>query len=585
MGHAECNIIMESKRGSGSAGHGSPGGRGQSLKSSSFCPRSSSRLAQSIIKDQMVSHYKKVYSAKDNDQLRQERLRKGGRPQSAHSLSQSFSRASCLSTQSRLSLQDDRSPFLCSRSSMISSPRFSTSFPVRQTVYPSAGSQRHSHAARSSSELSYRGPEATSHQQHLASSSGVSGNQSCYKTFQDPVQKTYSGDLLQKHSQQFTQNKPFTPKTLKSDKSSYLSKYRYYRAPRRKPIQDSPNPRLMRQETYHGSTQTKEFTSGEFDDPSQGFSTEHKRSEDEFSRSRFSASRQQSQTSKSIDQELFNSSSRVSPEGRKSPFMMSVSAEEEELMYLEFISAVTDDILCRGYFSDRALDRLLKQHSDMNRHQLDEDKMRHLLEMLRKALQEPSNTSFYDTELEKKNYLHKILHPQFQSEKSKQMKTKENDDLFSYASLIKHCDSPEDTVPLSVSTPSHTPERTASPMKTNEKDWEDVTQEQGFSSHWFSEHATDYTEIKEEESHQNQVDTTGTNTEGVNQNHEFTTVTSGEGFHQHQAEVSCDGSKELEDLGKSLSESLHVSSNTHNNSMEAAKEQHTNTFVSPSDEL
>ena len=153
--------------------------------------------------------------------------------------------------QSRLSVQYDDSPFLCSRSSMVSSPRFSTSFHAKEIVYPSckAGSQNHT---RSASELKYRSPEATSHRKLSVCSLAASGNQNCYKTFQDPVQKTYSGDLLQKHSQHFTQDKPFMPKTLKSDKSSYLSKYRYYRAPRRNPSQDCTNSRLMRQETYHG---------------------------------------------------------------------------------------------------------------------------------------------------------------------------------------------------------------------------------------------------------------------------------------------------------------------------------------------
>ena len=35
-----------------------------SLMFLAFCPRTSSKLTQSIIKDHMVSHYKKVYSAK-----------------------------------------------------------------------------------------------------------------------------------------------------------------------------------------------------------------------------------------------------------------------------------------------------------------------------------------------------------------------------------------------------------------------------------------------------------------------------------------------------------------------------------------
>lgn len=137
---------------------------------------------------------------------------------------------------------------------MVSSPRFCTSFHAKEIVYPSfkAGPQNHSHHLRSTSEFKYRSPGATSTRKLSACSIEASGDQSCYKTFQDPVQKTYSGDLLQKHSQHFTHDKPFTPKTLKSDKSSYLSKYRYYRAPRRNLTQDCTNSRLMRQETYHG---------------------------------------------------------------------------------------------------------------------------------------------------------------------------------------------------------------------------------------------------------------------------------------------------------------------------------------------
>ncbi len=151
-------------------------------------------------------------------------------------------------------MQYDDSPYLCSRSSTVSSPRFSTSFQAKEIVYPSCkvASQNQFHHTCPASEIKYRSTEATSHRKQSACSLAASGDQSCYKTFQDPVQKTYSGDLLQKHSQQCTQDKPFTPKTLKSDKSSYLSKYRYYRAPRRKPTQDCTKLRLMRQETYHG---------------------------------------------------------------------------------------------------------------------------------------------------------------------------------------------------------------------------------------------------------------------------------------------------------------------------------------------
>lgn len=151
-------------------------------------------------------------------------------------------------------MQYDESPYLCSRSSLVSSPRFSTSFHAKEIVYPSCkvSPQNHFHHTRPASEMRYRSSEAALHRNQSASSLAATGDQSYFKTFQDPVQKTYSGDLLQKHSQHFTQDKPFTPKTLKSDKTSYLSKYRYYRAPQRKPTQDPTNPGLTLQDTYYG---------------------------------------------------------------------------------------------------------------------------------------------------------------------------------------------------------------------------------------------------------------------------------------------------------------------------------------------
>lgn len=151
-------------------------------------------------------------------------------------------------------MQYDDSPYLCSRNSLVSSPRFSTSFHAKEIVYPSCKvrSKSHSHHPRPASEMMYRSTEAVLHRNQSACSLAAPGDQSYFKTFQDPVQKTYSGDLLQKHSQHFTQDQPFTPKTLKSDKTSYLSKYRYYRAPQRKPTQDPTDPELTLQETFYG---------------------------------------------------------------------------------------------------------------------------------------------------------------------------------------------------------------------------------------------------------------------------------------------------------------------------------------------
>ncbi len=211
--------------------------------------------------------------------------------------------------------------------------------------------------------------------------------------------------------------------------------------------------------------------------------------------------------------------------------------------------------------------------------------MRHLLEVLRKDFEEPTNISTSSTELEKKgNDLLDTFLPHLESE-GKQVKTKENNDLFPYASLIKYCDSPDYADPLLVSTPLCSPDRTASPTKTNEKDGEDDNLEKGISSPWLSEHVSDNTGISDEDFHQNQRGTTATNIEVSSDSHENTTITDDKEVYQAQAEVSHGGqSEELEDLGRSLSESLHVSSNTHYTDVQTT-EQHTNTASVSDDEF
>ncbi|XP_046871465.1 spermatogenesis-associated protein 7 [Hypomesus transpacificus] len=571
MGYVAC--IMDSKRVNAwpvPVNQSAPRGE-MILKSSPFCPRSSSRLTQYIIQDHMVSHYKKVYSAKAaidasvpksmlhsvkyHDQLRRDQLMREGsrcerRPQSAHSLSQRSSRtgtrASCVSqnAQGRRSVQGQESAYFCLESS---SPRLNTSFHAKQIVYPSHssfGPGSPSQNVYSASEISYRGPNSP--RQHSAHYGTSTGTQSGYKAFQDPAQKTYSGDLLQKHAHHFTQDKPFTPRTLKSDSRSHMSQYRYYTPPRRKTSQNSTGPQMIRQETYHGSTHAhKDFLSTDLDDPPQGFCAEREWSDDDSHAFDPSAFGHQNKEFKSRNSDLHLSSYRVSPEGMKSPILKRVSAEEEELMYLEFIADVTNEILSRGLYSDRVLERVFERHVEINKLRLDEDKMRHLLEVLQNDLQSPANTPTCSTE--PKSSEHNLLHHWHRKSPDTEVSfdTKEDTDTLPYASFNEgHHEKPDRSLPLSMSTPLHR----ISPERTGDCSSEEAVQEPDEQHNNKQEHESS---LAEEASH---------------------SLTNNEDHISQNPAVHDDGvSRELEELGRNIAESLCVTSNSNNDSQDVTE--------------
>uniref|UniRef100_A0A673G9T8 Spermatogenesis-associated protein 7-like n=1 Tax=Sinocyclocheilus rhinocerous TaxID=307959 RepID=A0A673G9T8_9TELE len=330
-------------------------------------------MNQYMIKDHMLSHYRKLYSAKavvdcsvpksmcSNvkyvDQKRREQLRKDTRSQSGRSTSQRSSsinsRTSRSSKNSRPSVQGDDSAYHCLDQSLMSSPRINTSFHSKQIAYPSPANH-----FPSASELTYQSPNA--HWHPADPSCATSASQRGYRSFQDPTQKTYSGDVLLKHTQRFTQEKPFTPRTLKSDHKSTLLQYRYYTPPRRK----SWN---LDKEEVQISTHRRLIKYFAFLIFLQAFTLDHEWSDEETA-----SFRHHGKTNRFRDSEYLLSSSRISPEGMRSPIMRKVSAEEEELMHLEFITDVTNEILTQGLYSDRVLKRVFERHIDMNKHRLDE---------------------------------------------------------------------------------------------------------------------------------------------------------------------------------------------------------------------
>ncbi|KXJ14452.1 Spermatogenesis-associated protein 7-like [Exaiptasia diaphana] len=56
---------------------------------------------------------------------------------------------------------------------------------------------------------------------------------------------------------------------------------------------------------------------------------------------------------------------------------------KEEQMYLEFISEVTTDVLARGIFTNRVLNKVFESHIEKRKEELDEHRMRDMIEQLK----------------------------------------------------------------------------------------------------------------------------------------------------------------------------------------------------------
>ncbi|XP_053233548.1 spermatogenesis-associated protein 7 isoform X3 [Podarcis raffonei] len=359
-----------------------------STKSNAFCIDDSSRRLsnQYLIRDHMAVHYNKILSAKVSDQQRREKLKKevekcekemiSSKNGSRSSSRESRRPLSATYRKDTLEAEDNVGLPSCTPSEQrcVLGPQAT---PERQnTALPNAANPARKDAPKASNISDPASCVSTSSLQRLHSK--ISSNSSSDSTANkhphkapNPEPKVCSGDLLDKHSERFTNGRqPFTPRTLKSDAKSFLSQYRYYKPARQK---ISNFTKQVEAETQTNISSFQVASEGSEKRNMADFQKMIKEVDDNAD--------DKADEMKSFPQ--FSSPRVTSPSSAQSPTMKRIQAEEEELLYLNFIQDITDEILKLGLFSNRALERLFERHIEQNKNHLDETKMRHLLEILK----------------------------------------------------------------------------------------------------------------------------------------------------------------------------------------------------------
>ncbi|XP_075563088.1 spermatogenesis-associated protein 7 homolog [Pelecanus crispus] len=396
-----------------------------SLKSSPFSPGPSCKLSnQYIIQDHMAAHYKKLMSAKAavdssapkslhtsvkyKDQQKRDRLiqvLEKYEKDPVHGLPASppfYPRSVSPSQQkAKWSLLENGQLYLtsgwnnCSRTKREQSPSVSFQKLTSRTLMPAptarktiqntaqhALSQTPVHNA--STDRSSTSPLLQSHM-HL-------GSHNRKKAFQNSFNKTYSGDLLDKHSIYFTKKKQcFTPQILKTSHQSFLVKYRYYNPPPQKKS-SSPGRPLLKSADVNNEKRRElhRFLEDAHVRPHSGHFSQQAVEvgvPSLLQRKRMEPTVHTQKLSWLCENEMGNGINHgLWIPNSEMPLFPGSQLEEKEEEYLRFLQDLTNDILIRSCYHKEALEDVFQMHIKSKRHNLDEVKRRSIVQSLKKEL-------------------------------------------------------------------------------------------------------------------------------------------------------------------------------------------------------
>ncbi|XP_066281925.1 spermatogenesis-associated protein 7-like isoform X5 [Branchiostoma lanceolatum] len=373
------------------------------LKSSPFAPSTNKITEQYMIQDHLSVHYKKLSSARpaiDN------------RPPASMVKSVKYR-----DQQRRLMLEKEMKKFQKELKSARSASRMSSrpntpmkaqhpeqypddletsTYIAQEVASPPPPRPRSAYSVRSARSRTSSVPMAT-HRTNMDPS----------KVVQLP-RNTPDGDILNTRAHKFqSPDRPFTPRTLnRTGVQSRLAQSKCYNPPRRKKapkpadndgrqsvasemnmsemsytdVPPQPAPRARRQEE---ESRVPPLDIEKDVDHARWVEQQAKRmekltvKEDSWSAAPQPAERRMSDTNRS----MYSTKNRT-----KSQTMKQIEAEEEELKYLEFVTDVTNDILARGIFTNKVLVQVFDNHVQKRQGELNETRMRQMIDILREDL-------------------------------------------------------------------------------------------------------------------------------------------------------------------------------------------------------